>query len=238
MLLTKYPTPERIRTAGRSRVHKLLAKHHQERTAKSLTTTIFDALDQQDVVLAGTAAYGRVIAEQAETLTRLHQQRGRLEKEIAEVFRRHPFSRILCSMTGIGPKIGTTILVEIGDISNFESAGHLASYAELAPVTKQSGSSLKSETRSRRGNRRLKNALFLAAFCSIRADGEDAVYYAKKRAEGKRHNAAVICLANRKTRALFHMLTDQQPYLTPTERNPQPAAGASSTIMENLPKAA
>ena len=91
--------------------------------------------------------------------------------------------------------------------------------------------SLKSKTRSRRGNRRLKDALFLAAFCSIRAGGEDATYYAKKRADGKRHNAAVICLANRKTRALFHMLTNNQPYLTPVERKPAAAT-------ENLPQAA
>ncbi|MEI2815576.1 MAG: transposase [Microthrixaceae bacterium] len=134
-------------------------------------------------------------------------------------------------MTGIGVKIGTAILVEIGDISNFETAGHLASYAGLAPVTKQSGSSLKSETRSRRGNRRLKAALFLAAFCSIRADGEGAVYYAKKRADGKHHNAAMICLTNRKTRALFHMLTNEQPYLTPAERKP-------AVTVANLPQAA
>lgn len=230
-LLAKYPTPDAIRAAGRGRVEKLLAKHHQARTATSLTGLIFDALDQQTLVLAGTAAYGRVLAEQAETLARLNGQRRQLEGEIEEAFRRHPFAQILLSMTGIGVKIGTAILVEIGDIDAFETAGHLASYAGLAPVTKQSGSSLKSETRSRRGNRRLKDALFLAAFCSLRAGGEDAVYYAKKRADGKRHNAAVICLANRKTRALFHMLTKNQPYLTPTERNP-------ATATENLPQAA
>ena len=230
-LLAKYPTPNMIRAAGRSRVEKLLAKHHQARTVTTLTGAIFDALDQQTLVLAGTSAYGRVLAEQAVMLARLRAQRHQLEGEIEEAFRRHPFAQILLSMTGIGVKIGTTILVEVGDISDFESAGHLASYAGLAPVTKQSGSSLKSETRSRRGNRRLKNALFLAAFCSISAGGEDAVYYANKRAEKKRHNAAVICLANRKTRALFHMLTDQQPYRTPAERNP-----AATT--EDLPKAA
>lgn len=49
-------------------------------------------------------------------------------------------------MTGVRVKIGTAILVEIGDISNFETAGNLASYAGPAPVTKQSGSSLRSET--------------------------------------------------------------------------------------------
>lgn len=231
VLLTKYPTPEQIRTAGRARIEKLLGKHHQTRTAALLTTKIFDALDQQTLVLAGTTAYGRVIAEQADNLARLYSQRHQLENEIEEVFSRHPFAQILCSMTGIGHKIGTAILVEIGDITNFETAGHLASYAGLAPVTRQSGSSLKSETRSRRGNRRLKNALFLAAFCSIRAGGEDAAYYNKKRSEGKRHNAAVICLANRKARALFHMLNNQQTYLTPGQRNP-------STNTENVPKAA
>ena len=230
-LLAKCPTPDTIRAAGRARVEKLLAKHHQARTATSLTAAIFDALDQQSLVLAGTAAYGRVIAEQADTLARLYAQRHQLEDEIAEVFRRHPFAQILLSMTGIGVKIGTTVLVEIGDITNFETAGHLASYAGLAPVTKQSGSSLKSETRSRRGNRRLKDALFLAAFCSIRADGEDAAYYAKKRAEGKRHNAAVICLANRKTRALFHMLTNAEPYRNPAERK-------TAVATEKLPQAA
>ena len=150
-------------------------------------------------------------------ISKHHQQLG---IDIEEVFRRHPFAPILLSMPGVGIKIATTILVEVGDIAEFETAGHLASYAGLAPVTRQSGSSLKSETRSRRGNHRLKNGLFLAAFCSIRAGGEDAAYYAKKRADGKRHNAAVICLANRKTRALFHMLTNQEPYRTPAERNP------------------
>ncbi len=67
-LLSKYPTPDTIRAAGRVRVEELLGKHHQARTAASLTTAIFDALDQQTLVLAGTAAYGRVIAEQADTL--------------------------------------------------------------------------------------------------------------------------------------------------------------------------
>ena len=219
-LLTKYPTPAQIRNAGRARVTAAISKHHQTRTAVSLSDAIFAALDQQTLVLAGTAAYGRVIAEEADQLAGLYTRRQQLGIDIEEVFRRHPFAPILLSMPGVGIKIATTILVEVGDIAEFETAGHLASYAGLAPVTRQSGSSLKSETRSRRGNHRLKNGLFLAAFCSIRAGGEDAAYYAKKRADGKPHNAAVICLANRKTRALFHMLTNQEPYRTPAERNP------------------
>ena len=217
-LLGKYSTPDAIRAAGPNRVGLLIGKHHQTRTAEALTTMIFRALDQQTLTLAGTTTYGRVICEQALNLTALQARRDSLAKEIEEVFTRHPFASILTSMTGIGVKIGTTILVEIGNINDFETPGHLSSYAGLAPVTKQSGTSLKSESRSRRGNRRLKDALFLAAFCSLRSNGEDAAFYNKKRAEGKRHNAAVICLANRKTRALFHMLNNEQHYVPQPER--------------------
>ena len=46
------------------------------------------------------------------------------------------------------------------------------------------------------------------------------VGHANKRADSQRHNAAVICLANRKTRALFHTLANEEPYLTPAERKP------------------
>jgi len=42
----------------------------------------------------------------------------------------------------------------------------LAAYVGLEPVTRQSGTSLADESRSRRGNRRLKNAMFLAVFAS------------------------------------------------------------------------
>ena len=102
-----------------------------------------------------------------------------------------------CAALGlIGPRTGSRLLAEIGVGSRFASGSRLASYAGLAPVTRQSGSSLRGEARSRRGNHRLKNVMFLAAFASLR-DPDSRAFYDRKRAEGKRHNAAVICLARR-----------------------------------------
>ncbi|MFI7209526.1 IS110 family transposase, partial [Micromonospora aurantiaca] len=37
-------------------------------------------------------------------------------------------------------------------------------------------------------------------------------YYDRKRAEGKRHNAALICLARRRCDVLFAILRDKIPY--------------------------
>jgi transposase len=114
-------------------------------------------------------------------------------------------------MPGIGPRTGSRILAEIGDGTRFADGNKLASYAGLAPVTRQSGKSINGESKSRRGNHRLKNAMFLAAFASLRAP-ESKAFYDRKRAEGKRHNAALICLARRRCNVILAMLRTQQPY--------------------------
>jgi transposase len=81
----------------------------------------------------------------------------------------------------------------------------------LAPVTRQSGKSVNGESKSRRGNHRLKNAMFLPAFASLRSP-ESKASYDRQRAEGKRHNAAIICLARRRCNVILAMLTTNQPY--------------------------
>ena len=78
-------------------------------------------------------------------------------------------------------------------------------------MTRQSGKSINGESQSRRGNHRLKNAMFLAAFASLR-DPDSRAFYDRKRTEGKRHNAALICLARRRCNVILAMLRTQQPY--------------------------
>jgi len=122
-------------------------------------------------------------------------------------------------MPGVGLRTAIKILTIVGDGSAFPTAGHLAAYAGLAPVTRRSGSSIKGETRSQRGNHALKSALFLSAFASL-ADPTSRAYYDRKRAAGKRHNAALICLARRRVDVIFAMLRDRKPYAPPATSNP------------------
>jgi transposase len=91
-----------------------------------------------------------VIAELAGELGRVHARRDALEKEIEEAFLAHPFGEILASPPGIGPRTGAMILAEIGDGTGFASGAKLAAYAGLAPVTRQSGTSLNAETTTAR----------------------------------------------------------------------------------------
>jgi transposase len=215
-VLAKFPTPTALRGAGRARITKTI-KTRSPRLAAKVTDAIIEALDAQTVTLPAEATIGRVVAELAAELDRVHARRDALAAEIEEVFLAHPFGQLLVSLSGIGPRTGARILAEIGDGTRFANGSKLASYAGLAPVTRQSGTSLKGESKSRRGNHRLKNAMFLAAFASLR-DPESKAFYDRKRAEGKKHNAAIICLARRRCDVILAMLRDQQPYLTPAER--------------------
>ena len=215
-LLAKFPTPTALRAAGRARITTAVKKR-SPRVAAKVVDAVTAALDAKSVTMPAEAAVGRVIAELAVELDRIHARRDALAAEIEEVFLAHPFGQVLVTLPGIGPRTGARILAEIGDGTRFANGSKLASYAGLAPVTRQSGTSIRGESQSRRGNHRLKNAMFLAAFASLRSPDSKA-FYDRKRAEGKKHNAAVICLARRRCDVILAMLRNLEPY-----RSQQPA---------------
>jgi transposase len=218
-LLIKTGGPDGLRKLGRTRIDRELAKHAPRIHAR-LADEIWTGLTAQTVTVPGTTAAAKVLPGLAAQILQLRDQRKEIAKDVEKVLDAHPLAGILTSMPGVGVKIAARLLAEIGgDVSAFPTAAHLAAYAGLAPVTKRSGTSIRGEHVNRGGNKRLKNALFMAAFTSLRADPASRAYYDRKRAEGKKHNAALICLARRKTDVLFAMIRDHQTY-TPV----QPAA--------------
>lgn len=114
-------------------------------------------------------------------------------------------------MPGVDVRTAARIVTEVVG-KNFTSSDHLASYAGIALVTGRSGTSLCGESPSQGGNTVLKRALFLSAFASITGDPASRPYCDRKRAEGKRHNQAVIALARRRPDVLFAMLRDGSFY--------------------------
>jgi transposase len=223
-LLERYPTPSAMRAAGRRRLLKIV-QPKAPRMGERLITELQAALESQTVTVPAEATIGRVVRDLAIELGRLAAAREKLAVEIEAVFLAHPQAPVLLSLPGIGARTGARILTEIGDVHRFPTAGHLAAYAGLAPVTKQSGRTINGEHRSRRGNHRLKNALWLSAFCSLHhPPARD--YYTRKRAEGKKHNAAILCLARRRCDLIHKMLSTGLSYgevpARPAPPPPQP----------------
>ncbi|MFD0403740.1 IS110 family transposase [Kitasatospora sp. NPDC127116] len=212
-LLERHGSPKQLRKAGRRRLVTLL-RPKAPRLAERLVEDIFEALDEQSVTVPGTEAASLIVPSLAGSLSSVLDQRRLLATRIEELLEAHPLSPVLTSMPGIGVRTAARILIDVGDATSFPTAGHLAAYAGLAPVTRSSGSSIRGEHASRRGNKRLKRAFYLAAFASL-SQPESRTYYDKKRRQGKHHVAALVCLARRRIDVLFAMLRDGTFYEPP-----------------------
>ena len=210
VLLTHYQTSEAMRRAGEKRMTEWLAARHVREAAKRAHEAI-GAARKQTVVLPGTDTASVLIARMAEEILELEARLARAAKELERCFFSHPQARIIVSLPGMGPGLGAEFLAAVGDISRFKDPGHLAAYAGLAPVSRDSGKIQGRLVRTRAGNHSLKRVFFQAAFSSL-GDPASRAYYERKKAEGKRHNKAVLALARRKVDVLWAMLRDNALY--------------------------
>jgi transposase len=144
----------------------------------------------------------------AAQLAAAHAQRQATEQEIAALLEALPLFRLLTSLPGMGVRTTAAVIVAIGDGNGFPTAGHLASYAGLAPTKKSSGTSIRGEHAPHRGNRLLKRALFQAAFAAIgcKSDLSSRVYYDRQRARGKTHTQAILRLARQRVNVIHAMI--------------------------------
>jgi transposase len=217
-VVTTFGGPQAMTRAGRARLLRVTTKANP-RGAATFTDAIMTALAEQSVTVPGTAAAETVLPRLASSLRDTLDQRAELATQIEKVLDAHPLAHVLTSMPGVGVRTAARILLDVGDASTFPTPGHLAAYAGLAPVTRRSGSSIRGEFPARSGNKHLKRALFLSAFAALGCDPTSRAYYDRKRAQGKKHNAALICLARRRCDVLHAMLRNRTTY-----RTPQPAA--------------
>ena len=159
--------PQAMAAASKSKLLRVISKAYP-RGAQEFADAITTALAEQTVIVAGTAAAEQVLPQLAASLRQTLDQRHALAAQIEQVVDAHPLAEVLTSMPGVGVRTAARILLDIGDASQFPTAGHLAAYAGLAPVTRRSGTSIRGEFPARSGNKHLKRALFLSAFPALR----------------------------------------------------------------------
>jgi transposase len=221
-LLSRCGGPAGLRKAGRAKLLEIV-KARAPRMGARLVEQILTALAAQTVTVPGTTAAETVLPRLADSLRDLLRQREQVAGQVEEMLDAHPLAPVLTSMPGIGVRTAARILLEVGDGTAFPTPGHLAAYAGLAPVTRRSGTSIRGEHPPKSGNKQLKRAFFLSAFAAL-TDPASRTYYDRKRTEGKKHNAALICLARRRVDVLHAMLRTKTPYQPKPANQPRLAA--------------
>ncbi|MDO5118415.1 MAG: transposase, partial [Eggerthellaceae bacterium] len=115
---------------------------------------------------------------------------------------------LLCGMPGVTELSACLILSEIGfDMSQFGDAGHLCSWAGLAPGCNESAGKKKS-VRIAKAGRFLKPVLVQCALAAVRSAGEDYFAIKYRRLKKRRgHKRAVIAIARMMLVCIYHMLS-------------------------------
>ena len=121
---------------------------------------------------------------------------------------------LLSSIPGIGKTLAAVIIAEIGDIERFHNAKALVAYAGLDPKVRQSGYTLKRNTKlTKRGSPYLRRAVYLAASIAQRHDSQLNEYYLKKRREGKRYKEATVANARHLLHRIYAVWKRKTPYI-------------------------
>ena len=209
-VFARWGNPTAISRARTASITDVIAQHNPRLAAR--TAGLIRTAAKTTLTTAGVDVGGEIIAKLATDALRVTSERDIIGARLAELATGHDDYELLLSIPGMGPKTAVRFIAEVGDITRFPTGGHLASYAGLAPVNRQSGTGLNTVNKDRAGNHRLKNALFLSAFVASRHDPSAAAFYDRQRSRGKHHNAATICVARKRCDIIWAILTNRTPY--------------------------
>ena len=117
----------------------------------------------------------------------------------------------LLTIPGIGPKTAAALVTAV-DISLFGSHHELASYCGVAPADSRSGTSIRSTSPQRGGNKQLKNLLIFSCNSLVGTGNRFGRYYDECRARGMRHNKALKAVARKRMKVVYAIMRDAVPY--------------------------
>uniref|UniRef100_A6VRY9 Transposase IS116/IS110/IS902 family protein n=1 Tax=Marinomonas sp. (strain MWYL1) TaxID=400668 RepID=A6VRY9_MARMS len=119
--------------------------------------------------------------------------------------------KLLTNVTGIGPILGLTILLETGDINRFSAAGNYASYCRCVNSIRESNGKKKGTGNRKAGNKYLSWAFSEAAHYLVRFDKKAKRFYERKK-QKRNGIVAIRAVAHKLARAVFHMLKNNQAF--------------------------
>ena len=169
-LLLAFPTPASVAALPEAEFVSTAARLIPTKHSKEAVLRSFHEKARQSVGLPvplesqAVATFRLLLAEHAE----LCRKRAALEHTAHELLQGRLDYQLLRSVPGIGPIIALTILAEAGDLRRFHHERQFLKFCGLDLATAQSGAYRGRTQLSKRGNGRLRAALWMAATVAVR----------------------------------------------------------------------
>jgi len=148
------------------------------------------------------------VQSQLKVLDCIKEQIKLLEKQILKIIKPDANFELLKSITGVGPILAMTILLETGDIKRFKSAGNYSSYCRCVESKRVSNEKKKGVNNRKNGNAYLCWAFIEASNHAIMSYSDVKKYYQRKLSKVKLRVIAIKTIANKLSKACYFMLRD------------------------------
>jgi transposase len=148
-----------------------------------------------------------------------------LEAEIA--IKVKPFEEdlnIILSVPGIGLISAATILAEMGDYRDFQSADKLAMYFGIVPAVYQSAGKLRTGKITKRGSKHMRRILVQVAkaISKIKKNSKLKRFFMRVFVRSGKRNVAAIALGRKVLCIIYHLLMKREAYQEPEIRKKKP----------------
>lgn len=210
-IFKKYYHPEIVTKKKQSQfiteIDKLAKKLGHKGVGLTLANKIY-YLSQKTISPGPNNQYAQLSAKNcAATLIMTIKVANTIITEMDKLARELPEYEIVSEMPGVGKKLTSRIIAEVGDIRRFKNAGSLIAYAGLDAPPYQSGK-FEATIRhiSKRGNKQLRKTgyeIMKAVKTSCKNESEIKSYIIKKENEGKPKKVAKIAGLNKFLRVYY-----------------------------------
>jgi transposase len=200
-----------MHTATVNRMHSVAHRHHLSHP-KGKRFNEKNTKWQKDNVLSESEQFQLEL--DMNTKKHLAEQSEKITEKLRRMSHQKPWAEsmmYLMQLPGFGVITGMTVLAAIGDITRFETPGHLASYSGLTPGLDQSGVKLRSKKITKEGRKDLRWAMVEVAQRAVKSDPLWKHRFNELQRRMHR-NQAIVVIAHRLLELVWYVLSRKQPY--------------------------
>jgi transposase len=209
----------RMRTALKNRIHATFAKYGINFGEDSDLFGVRGRRGIQERLQDLPPETRHSVEQEMKLLDHLEEQIDLSEKRIRQVIAVTPEMQLLMTLPGVGPILAITIALEVGDVTRFPDASHLASYSGTVPRVNSSGGKTRFGRVRPDVNHHLKVAFVEAGNAVVlhqaRKPESHAVRLYQRIKANKGHGKAVMAIGRHLAESTYWVLKRREPYKEP-----------------------
>lgn len=203
-LLIKYPGAQKVANASVKSLSKIqgITKEKAESLKKKAKDT---------VGVPSSIHMQKTIRSECFEIQRYDAQIALKKKDLETSYVNEQVENLM-TINGFGHYTSCGLIMEIEDPNRFEKASSLSAYFGVYPEYKESGDGKLKPRMSKKGRASCRAILYMAARNVVIHDEYFKAYYAKQRAKGMAHCAAIGVVMNKLLRVVWGMLKSKKPF--------------------------